>query len=152
MKARTWFFLLLLFGLFGAAFLLQSRIKKKEVAAAPRIPLENRLDLIVGGKAPLLRLPSPAKSQKRSHLASSPKPNPKPSSPKPPGTKRWITLQKGQTLYGICVKILQDPGALEQVLKLNGWSEEDARSLKPGTRVQLPPSPPPKKSPTHKRN
>jgi len=148
MKARTWLFLFLLFGMFGAAFLFQSGISRKEVRAAPKIPARNRLDLLVGGDAPLLQLSasSPKATQKPSlphktfPLSPSPNPSSEPS-PKPPSTKRWIQLQKGQTLYGICKEVLKDPTRLEQVLKLNGWTEEDAKSLKPGTRVILPPLP-----------
>ncbi|GEM_PF-2614128 len=150
MKARTWLFLFLLFGMFGAAFLLQSGISRKEVRATPKIPAKNRLDLLVGGDAPLLQLstpaPSPKPAQKPSSapktLSLSPSPNPRSvPSPKPASTKRWIQLQKGQTLYGICKEVLKDPTRLEQVLKLNGWTEGDAKSLKPGTRVILPPLP-----------
>ncbi|HHI80138.1 MAG TPA: hypothetical protein ENK02_09155 [Planctomycetes bacterium] len=146
MKTRTWSFLAVLFGLFGAAFLLQGKISQKETEAAPRIPPADRLDLLVGGKAPILQLPPsnpPANPPPSPDQRPSPEKKlfrnfPRPPSPKNP-PKRWVQLQKGQTIYGICKEVLGDPRKLEQVLRLNGWTKKEASSLKPGTRVLLPP-------------
>ncbi|MEM7203869.1 MAG: hypothetical protein AAF628_26635 [Planctomycetota bacterium] len=61
-----------------------------------------------------------------------------PSVPGPPSVERWAELGEGQTLYHVARDELGDASRWHELLELNGWTEEQARRLQPGTRVRLP--------------
>jgi len=49
-----------------------------------------------------------------------------------------VVLQKGQTLFALAREYLGSAGRFRELLEVNGLTEEQARKLRPGTRLRLP--------------
>ncbi|MEO0480818.1 MAG: hypothetical protein AAF196_15205 [Planctomycetota bacterium] len=62
-------------------------------------------------------------------------PQPEPFRPKPVTT---ATLRDGETLSGLCGRVLGATSRWREVAELNGWDEEDLKRLLPGVSVKLP--------------
>ena len=121
-------------------------------AEAERPPMgEDTLVLELGGPyqrlADALRVVAP-----RPEPEPSPEPEPQPEpAPQPdpepdgidhdprPGAVRWVELEAGQTVSDLSREHLGASGRWREVLELNGWTERQARRLRIGTRVKLPP-------------
>jgi nucleoid-associated protein YgaU len=58
----------------------------------------------------------------------------------PPAAESWIvvTLAEGQTPIHLARKHLGDGNRFREILALNGWTEQDARRLRPGQSVKVP--------------
>ncbi len=94
------------------------------------------------GKAPILVVDSPAhpSGPKPSNepRAPGPDPVPEPLPPPKPLSQRFVFLEPGGTISQIAEEQLGTIQRMNEVLELNGWTEEDARRLHPGTKVLLP--------------
>lgn len=77
--------------------------------------------------------PSPSPEQQ-------PAPAPDDAPPKPADEPAYttVTLGQGQTLIHLARKHLGDGNRFREILALNGWSEDESRRLKPGTKVKIP--------------
>jgi hypothetical protein len=79
--------------------------------------------------------------------APAPEPEPTPAAPEgepkaepaPAPAERWVELGAGQTISELARAHLGSAKRWREVLQVNGWTEEQARKLRPGTRVKLPP-------------
>lgn len=60
-----------------------------------------------------------------------------PPEPAPPA---WfeVLLAEGQTPIHLARRHLGDGNRFREILALNGWSEDDARRLRPGQKVKIP--------------
>jgi nucleoid-associated protein YgaU len=60
--------------------------------------------------------------------------------PPPPAAPAWfeVVLADGQTPIHLARKHLGDGNRFREILALNGWSEDDARRLRPGQKVRIP--------------
>ena len=116
--------------------------------AAEERRMENQMDLTLGGNGPSLRgdlwkideaMGLVPKREPKREPKPEPKPDPKPEpTPEPKPAWRMVTLQEGETLWGLAEAHLGRGGRWRQIVRLNGWSEEDAPRLRAGTQVKLP--------------
>lgn len=126
-----------LFGLLGAAQVFHGAL-----TARARRRIEHRadrakgdvLELRVGGQLPRLQIVGRRKRQERGTRRRATRP----PEPELPVTRRWVTLREGETVYGICRRVLGDARRFQDVLALNHLTEEGARRLQPGTIIYLP--------------
>jgi nucleoid-associated protein YgaU len=89
------------------------------------------------------RLPD-AEPVRTEPLSDSPPPDPttapvpQPTPPAPPA-ETWFTVEmkSGDSLIQIAKKHLGNGNRFRDILKWNGWSEDDALTLRPGTKVKL---------------
>lgn len=67
-----------------------------------------------------------------------PQPQPQPT-PAPAPQETWFTVEmkSGDSLIQIAKKHLGNGNRFRDILKWNGWSEDDALTLRPGTKVKL---------------
>ena len=91
-------------------------------------------------------LPPPARpSRPRPGPSASPRRRPSPSRGRPPSppapaaSLRIARLKKGETVYGLAQRLLGDGRRYGEILKLNGLDEAQARRLRPGTVLRIPP-------------
>lgn len=61
-----------------------------------------------------------------------------PDEPPPPAAWFEVVLAEGQTPISLARKHLGDGNRFREILALNGWSEDDARRLRPGQKVRIP--------------
>ncbi len=100
-----------------------------------------RLSLLLSGQTavsqeaaePAAEVTSPRAAAKESR-------GPRSSPPEPPPQPEYYTvfLQKGETLYGLAAARLGSGSRWRELLPLNGWTEEQATSLRVGTAVKFP--------------
>ena len=95
------------------------------------------------GNAPILVVDSAERPSRPKPSNEPPAPGPDPV-PEPerlpePKPQRFVFLEPGGTISQIAEEQLGETKRMNEVLELNGWTEEDARRLHPGTKVLLPP-------------
>ena len=106
------------------------------------------MDLTLGGNGPSLRgdlwkideaMGLVPKQEPKREPKREPTPESKPE-PKPEPRPEWgtVTLQEGETLWGLAEAHLGQGGRWREIAGLNGWSEEHAERLRTGTQVKLP--------------
>ena len=80
--------------------------------------------------------PSPPAAADPPPPASEPAPAPPPADASP----QWfeVKLEPRQTLIDLARKHLGSANRFEEILRLNGWNEADARRLKAGQKVKIP--------------
>jgi len=109
-------------------------------AAESQDRMRDRLSLELG-EAPILVLESekqtPAPKPPAPDPGPEPRPDPRPSPTRPP--QRFVFLEPGGTISEVAQKQLGTMKRTNEILELNGWTEEDARRLHPGTKILLPP-------------
>jgi hypothetical protein len=132
--------LLLIVGALAAALLLHQELTNaggQTAKAASRQDRSRDLLQLSLGEAPVLVVD---RREEKRPLAPEPEPGPLPD-PQPgpsPAPQRFVFLEAGGTISGIAHKHLGKAARANEVLELNGWTEADARSLRPGTKVLLP--------------
>jgi len=104
-------------------------------AAESQGRMRDRLSLELG-EAPILVLESEKPAPAPKPLPPDPGPDPRPD-PRP--SQRFVFLEPGGTISEVAEKQLGTLKRTNEILELNGWTEEDARRLRPGTKILLPP-------------
>lgn len=64
-------------------------------------------------------------------------PGPQPTPAAPPETWFTVEMKTGDSLIQIAKKHLGNGNRFRDILKWNGWSEDDALTLRPGTKVKM---------------
>jgi len=121
--------------------------------------MENQMDLTLGGNSPslsedILRFdeardplwrrrqpPRPVPQPQPGPPQVDPPPEPilaEPPPPEPTPRLRVVTLEDGDTLWGLATTHLGAGSRWRELVRLNGWSEERAARLPAGTQVKLP--------------
>lgn len=107
-------------------------------AAESQDRMRDRLTLVVG-EAPILVVESEEQHHSSRRKPPAPVPQPDPRPVPPPRAQRFVFLEPGGTISEVAEKQLGTLKRTNEILELNGWTEEDARRLQPGTKILLPP-------------
>lgn len=118
---------------------------------APPADQDDLLVFTIGGDSPTLRSRLRMPPLKRSDVFEKrpekraqkvprrPGPTFRPLAPTPEReVPRTAKLRPGETIVGLCKRVLGDGNRYPEVLKLNGWTEQQARRLPRGAEVKLP--------------
>jgi len=138
LSAGIWIPFVILTIAVGAAFWFQSILTASEPKPDPvEVRDGDRMTLLVGDDYPRLHLLHAAPELAKH--APAPEPRPPADEPKPspsPTKERYERLGNRDSVYALCKRFgINTP--LHEILELNGWSESDARRLRPGTLVRL---------------